>query len=59
MTEGERRWIPARDRRDDGEDGSPMTTVGDDGGAGKTRVEDEVRIIGVVGKSPRIADNTA
>ena len=39
--------------------GAGSTTVGDDGGAGKTRVEDEVRRIGVVGKSLRIADNTA
>ena len=36
-----------------------MTTVGDDGGAGKTRVEDEVRRIGMIGKSLRMADNTA
>ena len=57
--EGEDGCPAANDCRDDGEDGSPMTTVGDDGGAGKTRVEDEVRIIGVVGKSLRIADNTA
>ena len=49
-------WEGGRVRR---KDGSLITNVGDDGGAGKTRAEDEVRRIGVVGKSLRMADNTA
>jgi len=39
--------------------GAGSTTGGDDGGGEKIRAEDEVRRIGMIGKSLRMADNTA